>query len=169
MYWNYQRVIAFNSFFQFARDSTMYTITVSISVTITIIHHRLCQFTIIAAVAVTVTGTVTVGSLDLNASTWLNASITFQILFACFRWSQVTSILFLQSPDLLLSNKEGRSLVWNHCHYHWHWHWHWRWHWHCLCHCHCHCHWPCFHERFFRSLSEWQPEIPWKQLLFQLA
>ena len=27
----------------------------------------------------------------------------------------------------------------------------------------------CFHERFFRSLSEWQPEIPWKQLLFQLA
>ena len=30
-------------------------------------------------------------------------------------------------------------------------------------------HWPCFHERFFRSLSEWQPEIAWKQLLFQLA
>ena len=27
--------------------------------------------------------------------------------------------------------------------------------------------WPCVHQRFFRSLIEWQPEIAWKQFLFQ--
>ena len=29
--------------------------------------------------------------------------------------------------------------------------------------------WPCFHERFFRSLSKWEPKIPWKQFLSQIS
>lgn len=33
-----------------------------------------------------------------------------QIVFACFKWSQETSVLFLRSSDLLESNKEGCRL-----------------------------------------------------------
>ena len=36
----------------------------------------------------------------------------------------------------------------------------------CTCIWHCDtflCRWPCFQGRFFRSLSEWQPKIPWNK------